>query len=182
METKYFLFDFDGTIVSTLDINYVEMKSKIKKILEYTEDLSPMIDIINCVCKNDEKKRKLCFDIMDEYELKSILNCNINQHILNLYINSNPKIIISRNGEIPIRHFFLLNNIPGPDFISCRDNCTKLKPDKEQFDIIVNNYDFLKKENVTIVGDSWHDQLLSKNIGCEFYTPFNIETAFTEES
>ena len=169
MEPQYFFFDFDGTIVSTLDINYIEMKCKIQKILEYTEELSPMIDIINYVCKNDAEKRKLCFDVIDEYELNSILNCNINQHVLDLYMNSNPKIIISRNGENPIRNFFIRNNLQCPDFISCRDNCQNLKPNKEQFDIIVNNYKFLTKDNVTIVGDSWHDELLSKNIGCKFY-------------
>jgi phosphoglycolate phosphatase-like HAD superfamily hydrolase len=169
MESQYYLFDFDGTIVRKLDIDYVQMKNKIQSILHYKEELSPMIDIINTICENDNETHKLCFDIINEYEILSINDCIINDNILQLYKISNPKIIISRNGEKVIRKFFLDNNIDIPDFIACRDNCAKLKPNIEHLRSIFEKYSFLKKENITIVGDSWHDEVLSKNVGCFFF-------------
>ena len=169
MSSQYYLFDFDGTIISKLDIDYIEMKRKIQDILGYTEELSPMVDIINNLCENDHIKRELCFNIIDDYEIASSNNCTINSDILQLYNIANPKIIISRNGEKVIRHFFMQHNICFPDFISCRDNCKKLKPNIDQLYPIFNKYNFLTKDNIIIVGDSWHDELLSKNTGCNFY-------------
>jgi hypothetical protein len=105
MPSHHYLFDFDGTIVENLDIDYIEMKRKIQDILGYTEELSPMVDIINNLCENDDTKRELCFSIIDNYEMAASNNCKINSDILQLYNIANPKIIISRNGEKVIRHF-----------------------------------------------------------------------------
>jgi phosphoglycolate phosphatase-like HAD superfamily hydrolase len=75
---------------------------------------------------------------------------------------------LSRNGKKVINNLFTKYNLPLPDFISCRDNCTNLKPDLEQIEIILKKFNCLNKNNICIVGDSWHDEQLSKKIGCQF--------------
>lgn len=158
-----FIFDFDGTLIETMDIDYTKLKYKLKDILQ-CEQITPMYQIINSYLY----KKQECYDLIDKFEIDYLSNIKIRKDIINLYKNSKLKIILSRNGEKVIKIFFTNNNLPLPDFISCRDNCIKLKPNSEQMQIIFDKYKFLNKNNICIVGDSWHDEELSKKIGCQF--------------
>jgi phosphoglycolate phosphatase-like HAD superfamily hydrolase len=160
------IFDFDGTLITTMQIDYPKMKNELQKILQ-CENMNSMYESINIYSKN-EKMKKDCYDLIDKYESDSLKHVKINNSIMEMYLKSKYKIIVSRNGITPITYFFKNNNLPMPDFISCRNNCIKLKPHQEQIDIIFNNFNQLNKNNITIVGDSWHDEELAKNIGCEF--------------
>lgn len=164
---KYFIFDFDGTIIDKLKIDYDEMKGKIKKILNYDGKLTPMFDKIINLSQNEQIKKK-CFDLIDKYELKSIKSVKINKKIINLYEKSQYKFILTRNGVKVIELFVELYNISVPDFISCRDNNMKLKPHISHLNTIINRYKFLSKNNTIIVGDSWHDEKLCKDFGCDY--------------
>ena len=159
----YFIFDFDGTIIEKMKIDYQNLKNELKQILD-VDNITPMYAIIN----NNLEKKDICFKVLDKYELGYLSKIKINKDILKLYQKSNPKIILSRNGEKVIKNFFTYNNLPIPDFISSRDNCTNLKPDLEQIQIIFNTFKYLNKDNICILGDSWHDEQLSKNIDCNF--------------
>jgi len=159
----YFIFDFDGTIIEKMKIDYQNLKNELKQILD-VDNITPMYDIIN---KNLQKK-DICFKIIDKYELEYLSKIKINKDILKLYQQSNPKIILSRNGSKIISEFLKKNNLEQPVFISCRDNCLNLKPHLEQIQIIFNTFKYLNKDNICIVGDSWHDKQISKNIGCNF--------------
>jgi len=162
-----YIFDFDGTIIKTMCIDYKTLKNDIKKILEIeTEtDLHSMYETIN----NFPEKKEKCYKIIDSYELNEINNIIINEEILNLYLKSNYKIIISRNGLKVINYLFEKYNLPKPDFISCRDNCNFLKPNIEQINIIISKFPFFNKNNICIVGDSWHDKQLANNFECDFF-------------
>jgi HAD superfamily hydrolase (TIGR01549 family) len=161
-----YIFDFDGTIIKTMCIDYTILKNDIKKILGIQRDLDSMYESIN----NFPEKKQKCYELIDSYELNEINNyIIINKKILDLYIKSNYKIIISRNGLKVINYFFEKHNLPKPDFISCRDNCNYLKPNIEQINIILTKFPFLNKNNICIVGDSWHDKQLANNFGCEFF-------------
>ena len=162
-----YIFDFDGTIITCLDINYIKMKNEIKEILNTSEEIKPMFDKIKELSKNEITLKK-CFDLIDIYELNALKHIKVNKKVIDLYFNSKYKIILSRNGFKVINKFFEINNLPKPDFISCRDNCKKLKPDIEQIEIILNKFNDLNKDNIIIVGDSWHDEELSKNYNCKF--------------
>jgi HAD superfamily hydrolase (TIGR01549 family) len=162
---KNLIFDFDGTLISKMPINYEKMKKELQNILK-CENMNSMYDAIN---KNSEHElvKKECYILIDKYELDAINHITINNDIMDMYLNSPYKIIVSRNGYIPIKYFFEKNNLPLPDFISCRDNCSILKPNTEQIDIIFSNFNNLNKNNIIIVGDSWHDIELAKNVGCD---------------
>ena len=41
-----FIFDFDGTLIETMDIDYTKLKYKLKDILQ-CEQITPMYQIIN---------------------------------------------------------------------------------------------------------------------------------------
>jgi HAD superfamily hydrolase (TIGR01549 family) len=159
----YFIFDFDGTLIETMNIDYILLKKKLKYILG-CEKITPMYQIINSY----PYKKLKCYDLIDKFEIDYLSNIKIRKDIINLYKNSKIKIILSRNGEKIIKKFFTNNNLPMPDFISSRDNCINLKPELEQIQIIFDKYNFLNKNNICIVGDSWHDEQLSKNVGCQF--------------
>jgi phosphoglycolate phosphatase-like HAD superfamily hydrolase len=161
------IFDFDGTLISELKINYLELKNELKKILNINVEITPMIDKIN-EYSNCQIIKKKCFDLIDKYEIDALNNSKINESIIELYLNSKYKIIVSRNGFNVIDFFFKNNNIPYPDLICCRDNCEKLKPNIEHLTLIFEKYSDLNNTNICIVGDSWHDTQLSKNINCKY--------------
>lgn len=163
-----YIFDFDGTLISKLLIDYIEMKNKLKYILNYDGELSPMIDKIYELSDNSNVIQK-CFDLIDNYELMALDNYKINKDILDLYNESTLKIILSRNGRKVINKFFYKNNLIIPDFISCRDNCINFKPNIEQLEVIIDKYPQLNNNNIIIVGDSWHDKMLAKNYGCKYF-------------
>tara|TARA_B100000575_G_C23029328_1_gene592671 strand:- start:204 stop:695 length:492 start_codon:yes stop_codon:yes gene_type:complete len=158
-----YIFDFDGTLIETMNLDYIKLKNKLKNILK-CERITPMYEIIN---KHIDKKQE-CYDLIDNFEIDYLSKIKIRKDVMKLYKESQFKLILSRNGEKVIRKFFISNNLPLPDFISCRDNCIQLKPDLEQINVIFNKFKYLNKNNICIVGDSWHDEELSKKIGCQF--------------
>lgn len=162
-----YIFDFDGTLISIMDINYIELKEKLQNILNTKNELKPMIEKIYELSINNSIKKK-CLNLIDDYEMNAINNCKVNNKILKLYNESKYKIIISRNGFKVIDFFFKNNNINYPDIISCRDNNIKLKPDLEQLQFIYNKISDLNNTNICIVGDSWHDEKMADNANCKF--------------
>jgi HAD superfamily hydrolase (TIGR01549 family) len=162
---KYKIFDFDGTIIDKMEIDYIKLKKELQNILQ-----SDHIDFMYESIKNskNENIKNECYRLIDTYELDALNNAKIKKDIMDMYLNSFHKIIVSRNGSIPILSFFKNNNLTLPDFISCRDNCLNLKPHTEQIDIIFNYFNELNKDNIILIGDSWHDIELAKNIGCEY--------------
>ena len=110
------IFDFDGTLIETMNIDYVTLKNKLKNILE-CDKITPMYKIINLY----PNKKQECYDLIDKFEIDYLSKIEIRKDIMNLYKNSKLKIILSRNGEKIIKNFFIYNNLPMPDFISCRE-------------------------------------------------------------
>lgn len=163
---NHLIFDFDGTLIRHMKIDYIKMKEELKNILK-CDNMDSMYESIRTHSKTDFVKKE-CYDLIDDYELKALCNVEINSKIMDMYLSSPYKIVVSRNGLIPISSFFKTRNLPLPDFISCRDNCLNLKPNLEQIDVIFQKFNNLNKDNIIIVGDSWHDSELAKNIGCEF--------------
>ena len=153
----YFIFDFDNTLITKLDIDYNKLKNKLKNILNNSEELTPLFNKINLLAGNNEIKKK-CYNLIDKYENDALEKSNIKNDIIDLYKSCNYKFIVSRNGRSVIKNIFYNYNITPPDFISCRDNCNNLKPNTEQIERIFKKYKFLNNSNITIVGDSWHDK------------------------
>jgi hypothetical protein len=163
------IFDFDGTLISELKIDYIDLKDKLINILKCKNmNLSPMIPKIYNLSNKNKKIINKCFKLIDKYEKDALTDSNININILKLYMNSKYKIIVSRNGLDVINEFFKKNNIPYPDLICCRNNCKYLKPDTNHLNLVFTTYKELKNDNICIIGDSWHDKELAKNINCSY--------------
>lgn len=161
---NHYVFDFDGTLIKSMNIDYNKMKTELKNILKTDEELTPMYEIIN----KNEKYKDECYNLIDKYELEVIDECIINHEIIELYLKQKVKIIVSRNGEKVISRFFKKNNIEYPDMILCRDNVMNMKPNIDHIKPIFDKYDFITNENLIIVGDSCHDEQLSENINAKF--------------
>lgn len=172
---KHHIFDFDGTIIKNMNIDYDELKRHIQTVLQYDGVLTPMFDKINELSTTPDMKQQ-CHDIIDQYELNALDSVVINSNIIEAYVNSPYKIVLSRNGHRVIHEFFKKNNIAYPDYISCRDNSAYLKPNTEQVYNVMRTFPELNCDNIVIVGDSWHDAQLAKNVGCEYTQVINGET------
>ena len=169
---QFVLFDFDGTLISKMDINYNNMKKRIKKLLDMgeRETLTPMFEIIREKSNTGEKLQE-CFDLIDKCELYALKQCKVNEDVLKLYLSSNPKIIITRNGRKVIEEFCLIYEVPYPDVLACRDNCQNLKPNLDHLSPILEKYPSFEKtcrSNIAIIGDSWHDEKLADKLNCMF--------------
>lgn len=162
---NHYIFDFDGTLIEKMNINYIKLKNELKNILKYDGELTPMYEIIN---KQPDSKKQECFKLIDKYEFDIIEDCKVNSKVLDIYKRMKYKIIMSRNGQCLIEHFFKNNNLSMPDFIACRDNCKNLKPHNDHLKIIFNSFSFLNKHNAVIIGDSWHDEQIAKNNSIKF--------------
>ena len=162
-----YIFDFDGTLVTCLEINYDRLKKEIQEALHTQEDITPMFDKVVQLSSNSAMLRR-CFDLIDAHELAALESANPNAKVLDMYLCSKYKIVLSRNGYKVIDQFFKTSDLPAPDFVSCRDNSDRLKPDVCQIETVLRLCPSLNKDSITIVGDSWHDELLSRNFGCRF--------------
>jgi HAD superfamily hydrolase (TIGR01549 family) len=159
----YFLFDFDGTLVTTLRIDYNQLKSIICDKLNIIS-ATPMIDAIYMHSSSPTD----IFKIIDKYECDALLNSIPRESIIELYKNTSPRIIITRNGKSVVELFFKTYKLPLPDFISCRDNCRFMKPDICHLKHAISEFPLLVPSNIVMVGDSWHDEEVARNFGCNF--------------
>jgi phosphoglycolate phosphatase-like HAD superfamily hydrolase len=165
----YYLFDFDGTLISPLPIDYVKLKKHLTRDGE-VECSKSLMDIVY----SDKSRVEWCLKEIDDAECVALDFTSMNPKVLDLYLKSSPKIILSRNGRAVIDKLFNTRNLPYPDFISCRDNCRYLKPDLMQINAIYTKFPQLSPKTICIVGDSWHDEMLAKNSGCSYLHPENL--------
>jgi phosphoglycolate phosphatase-like HAD superfamily hydrolase len=165
-----YLFDFDGTLITELDINYSKLKNELAVILGVDKKITPMIEKIYEYAKNDLSAIQYCFNLINLYELRALLTSKIKEKVMNLYLSASPKIIVSRNGFKVIDKFFRMHNLPYPDYISCRDNNTYLKPSIKQLDFVPLMFPELErnKEMLTLIGDSDIDLQLANNYKISF--------------
>jgi len=152
------IFDFDGTLVEKLPIDYDAMRNELGMFFKTTDSFCPLVDKVRSFSTSG-------FSIIDKYEVLALENHIIKHDVLEMYNNEDIKIIISRNGSKVIKQFFEMNHLSQPDFIACRDNCIHLKPHIDHLEPI---FVYLGHRNVTIVGDSWHDKQLAHNAQCDY--------------
>lgn len=159
----YYLFDFDGTLVTPLEIDYNELKDIICSKLNLVS-ATPMIDTVYMHSSSPTD----IFKIIDKYECDALLKSRPRESIIDLYKTTTPRIVITRNGKSVVDLFFKIYNLPLPDFISCRDNCRFMKPNTLHLKHAISNFPALSRSNLIVVGDSWHDEELARNFQCEF--------------
>lgn len=165
-----YIFDFDGTLITPLDINYANLRIELCRVLGLRDKLIPLTDKINYFTMDNLRLRKRCYDLLDRYELEALDRSTPNYKCIDLYINSKYKMIVSKNSLLVIKEFINKYKLPKPDYISCRDNNNELKPSIQQLNFIEQLYPELykNKANFVYIGDSDCDKQLAINYGIEY--------------
>jgi HAD superfamily hydrolase (TIGR01549 family) len=174
------LFDFDGTIVKNLQIDYDKIRNNLNSFFkEFNIDIifRPLLNNIN-YCINmlkergfdeEEIKRKV-FAIIDEEEIKAIENAELQPFIKELLIKLKDKnikiIIITRNGSPVVEKLFEKFNLPSYYFIASRSNIKlkNIKPNVEHINFTVENTK-INKSNIVLIGDTFHDTEVGEKAG-----------------
>lgn len=168
-----YLFDFDGTLVKELEIDYASIRKELCALYKTENKFCGMIDTINLLSESDEDIKD-AFNIIDKYELL-VNSINVNDNVIvflkELNNNNIPIGIISRNGKKIIDRFLKENNLVDiiNNKISCRDDAYKfLKPNELQLTLFKEKFNEYDSSKYTIIGDSIHDSNLAKNAKCNF--------------
>lgn len=108
-----YLFDFDGTLVEPLKIDYSSMRKELRTLYNIENDFYPMIQTIINISKTDQDISD-AFNIIDKYELMIDtikVNSNVILFLKELNKKNVPIGIISRNGKKLIDRFLNENNL-----------------------------------------------------------------------
>lgn len=166
--TKMLVFDMDGTIADTTDL---ELKLFVKffgKNKNYYKKLfgPPSKEIIEKLKPNWLNKKILLYDhlweseYLDELKKKSFLFKDAKKILMELKTKYKLGIITSstrRTALITLKDIY-----PLFDFVLCAKEYLKHKPDPESLNLIIKKYD-LKSNNIIYVGDNINDIIFGKN-------------------
>jgi len=147
---KYFIFDFDGTIIN-LNTNWQELKSHLSK--KYSAKIDKLFDFIGSIDNRNE-----VYSIIYEYETKNVDYSSINKKILNVLELKDKKFaIFSLNTKKTIFHILKRFDIDTKFdlIISCED-VNKYKPDPQGLEKIISFWKCNKNE-VIFIGDTLKD-------------------------
>lgn len=173
---KVIIFDFDGTIVDTMDI-FADLAAELihkqygwpieqarreylrTSGLPFIKQLEELFPNDNCnlsVAKEFEsKKNEGARGIVLEHTTREVL----------LYLQSKYKIVISSgNFEKNIKDFFLKNSFTPDLILGAKDHFNK---GPEHFNFVLNNF-AVQKENLLFIGDSLNDFLKAREFGIAF--------------
>lgn len=179
------IFDFDNTLVKS-NINFPAMKiSMARMVREYGIDLGndeeipgryTAGNIIDEVGKYDaDNNTNLVLElwkVVENFERSGMEDISVDEEVFLmlkwLYENDFSLSILTNNSRAPtlevlekfqLKKFF--------DLIVAREDISKMKPDKEGLELIIQKL-FLNPDNVVFVGDSWVDGKAAKNANIRF--------------
>jgi hypothetical protein len=192
-EYKYFLFDLDGVLVDTNNIQYESTKEAIYKLVNYNiETNSDIVDIFNSTITTIEKLEKLYkMNIITKYQVQEIYNLkkkiaddffyklDIDLDKINLLkkikLNS-CKIAVVTNGnkksaEIILKSIGILDFI---DILITNEDVVNPKPHPEPY---LKAIDFFKANinECIIFEDSEVGLASAKKTGCDIFHVLNYK-------
>lgn len=178
---KAILFDFDGTLVD-LPTDYVSIKREINEQIEkfgitpkctLTDSISILAEArakkFKTITSNEQKK---VYKIIDKWELQAVASSTPvegSRKMLEKLKSVGIKIaIVSRNCKEAIVSALKLHGFPEVDVILSRDDVENMKPHPKHGLKAIRLLGVTKSECL-IVGDSWHDLRMGRELDVETY-------------
>jgi len=178
---KVIIFDLDGTIVR-LPVNWSHLKKLLtKRYNDVYGETCEFVHITACldqvVYKEDEAELQNFFNMLEDYEMKTINNNETIKETIFFINNINmfkvpndiKLAVLSLNTRTTIIESLKLAGIYEKiDYIVGREDLRKWKPDPEGLLKIRDHYG-VKKEEMIYIGDLEKDVITGKNAGIEAY-------------
>lgn len=178
---KVIIFDLDGTIVR-LPVNWGHLKKLLtKRYNDVYGETCEFVHITACldqvVYKEDEAELQNFFNMLEDYEMKTINNNETIKETIFFINNINmfkvpndiKLAVLSLNTRTTIIESLKLAGIYEKiDYIVGREDLRKWKPDPEGLLKIRDHYG-VKKEEMIYIGDLEKDVITGKNAGIEAY-------------
>jgi HAD superfamily hydrolase (TIGR01549 family) len=166
--TKMIIFDMDGTIADTSDLELKLFAKILGKNKKYYKQYfgPPSKEIIQKLNPNWLTKKVLLYnhlwetEYLSELKKKSFLFKDTKEILLKLKTKYKLGIITSsvkRTALITLKDIY-----PLFDFVLCANKYTKHKPNPESLNLIIKKYD-LKPNNIIYIGDNINDITFGKN-------------------
>jgi HAD superfamily hydrolase (TIGR01549 family) len=175
MKPKYFIFDFDGTLVDT---HTLIIEAFVRTGLEYSVDVDR-----NWICENmgmelSKMLRHLIpnenivetTSIFREYQLKYLMNLDFFPDVLNTLIKLKAEghrmSILTQKSNSTINKYLNTKGVREMfDYVIGGDDVAKPKPDPEGLFKLAELYQ-TDIQNLIMVGDSYADIETGQNAGC----------------
>jgi len=162
---KLFIFDLDKTIAD-LQINWTEVKEKIRKILKTNHALTPLIPSIEELVTDSELKKRI-YKIIDKEEMKVVKKLKVDEDIVKLFKELKRRgyklVLATLQGHKPtIAALNKLNIFEYFDLIISRD---EKKTREEQIKMALRMMR-VKPSQAIIVADKLMDMSVAKKLGC----------------
>jgi HAD superfamily hydrolase (TIGR01549 family) len=181
----FLIFDFDNTLVKS-HIDFYNMKINMAKIVKehgldfgLEEEIPKKYtagNIIDETAKYDSENNtnlaEQLWNLVEDYEREGMKDISIDDEVLtmleNMKENGIPMAVLTNNAKQPtIEVLDRFSIIKYFELIIAREDVSKMKPDKEGLEKILQDLSW-DRESVIFIGDSWVDGLAAKKANIRF--------------
>jgi len=165
INVQLFIFDFDKTIAD-LQINWTQVKEKIRKILKTNHTLTPLIPSIEELVIDSELKKRV-YKVIDKEEMKVVKKLKVDEDVVKLFKELKRRgyklVLATLQGHKPtIEALNKLNIYEYFDLVISRD---EKKTREEQIKMALKMMR-VKPSQAIIVADKLMDMSVAKKLGC----------------
>lgn len=165
INVKLFIFDLDKTIAN-LQINWTEVKEKVRKTLKTNHALTPLIPSIEKLVSDSELKKRV-YKVIDNEEMKVVKKLKVDEDIVKLFKNLKKLgykiVLVTLQGYKPaIEALNRLNIYEYFDLVISRD---EKKTREEQVKMALKTMG-VQASQAIIVADKLMDLAVAKKLGC----------------
>jgi phosphoglycolate phosphatase-like HAD superfamily hydrolase len=158
---KAVIFDFDGTLVKDLSINYEKLFDEFRKIMK-TDNLHP---ITETVARLDKETKENVFKVWDREELAIVEKMEVNDEGMAIYDKypKKPRGLVTMQGKSFITQALKILNLSFNLIVTREDSLNRV----EQLKITMKKL-LVDPANVLFVGNSENDLSAAEEANCQF--------------